>query len=80
MEKSQLSMKLKALRQKLRLRVPEAVGLEKVTKTSTVNVAFSEQLNDPRLTIGNLIIKFTFLKVGKLSLLLLKKIRERDQL
>jgi hypothetical protein len=80
MEKSQLSMKLKALRQKLQLRVPEAVGLEKVTKTSTVNVAFSEQLNDPRLTIGNLIIKFTFLKVGKLSLLLLKKIRERDQL
>jgi hypothetical protein len=80
MEKSQLSMKLKALRQKLRQRVPEAVGLKKVTKTSTVNVAFSEQLNDPRLTIGNLIIKFTFLKVGKLSLLLLKKIRERDQL
>ena len=80
MEKSQLSMKLKALRQKLQLRVPEAEGLEKVTKTSTVNVAFSEQLNDPRLTIGNLIIKFTFLKVGKLSLLLLKKIRERDQL
>ena len=64
MEKSQLSMKSKALRQKLRRRVPEAVGLKKVMKTSTVNVAFSEQLNDPRFTIGKFIFKFTFLKVG----------------
>ena len=36
-------MKLKALNQRSPQRVSEAVGQEKVMKTSTVNVVFSEQ-------------------------------------